>query len=366
MSLVALRRPGARGGEATASARLLTDVRARLVALAGEPSEVVALPVVGTPEAALEAALGRLVPPGGGLLILDNAGSCSGAIQTARALRTPHHVEQLGLLRAVSPDELASRIRWLGRAVTHLVFSHHDARTGLAQPLASLVQVAREHGLVTVVDASASFGSVPVRVGAEGADVVVFGSDGGLQGRAGLAWVLARPRLLVAARAYQPASAYLDLVAEAHHLERSGVTRFPLPEDQLVALDAALDALDEDGGIPARDAQRSAAVTQLRRGLIGLGLLPLIAQPAEGGLYLLLGVPPERRRLVDGLLALPMSARLGAARDERTVGSALRLAPPPDLSRGEVTSFLRSAAAGALGVSRGNESFDPGGAHGVF
>lgn len=85
---------------------LYADVLERLARLAGDPAEVVALPVVGSGTTALEASLSRLIPRNGRVVIVDNGDYGTRLTRIAQTLGIDHHAHVVGFGRPIDIDAL--------------------------------------------------------------------------------------------------------------------------------------------------------------------------------------------------------------------------------------------------------------------
>lgn len=156
-----------------------------------------------------------------------------------------------------------------------LALAHAEAATGGSNPVAEIVRVARERGIVTVVDAVASVGAEPVEPAAWGADVCVVGPQKGLAGPAGVsaATVSARAWALVESHPAPLRSSSLSLLDWRDGWLRTDRSVIPGTPSVLetTALGAALDRVEAEG-LDAVVARHGAAAARARAGLQALGL----------------------------------------------------------------------------------------------
>ena len=81
-------------------------------------------------------------------------------------------------MRNVEPDVIA--------------WCHGETSTGVLNPLEPIARLAHEANALSMLDAVATFGTVPIDLARAGIDVAVSSSAKALQGPAGLAWALVR------------------------------------------------------------------------------------------------------------------------------------------------------------------------------
>ncbi|HWI71865.1 MAG TPA: aminotransferase class V-fold PLP-dependent enzyme, partial [Baekduia sp.] len=185
--------------------------------------------------------------------------------------------------RAVRPEEveraLAARPDCAVVAVVHA-----EAATGVVNPLAEIIGVARAHGALTIVDAVASAGAHAVDVEGLDLDICAFGPQKGLGGPPGVAPTAISDRAWEALRT-APApwrSSSLSLLDwKERWLEpgRVAIPGTPSPLE-MYALEAACERLAEET-LEASFARHARAAAACRAGVVAMGLQPWVADPAE-------------------------------------------------------------------------------------
>jgi 2-aminoethylphosphonate-pyruvate transaminase len=258
VKLALLRDVGSRDGEFIA---VVARVRESLLRLAGVSKETgyEAVLVQGSGTFGVEATLGTAVPADGRLLVLANGAYGERMGEIARRLGIPHEVHRT---REDHPVELPPE-EFLERA-THVAVVHCETTSGILNPVAEVGTVVRRHGKALIVDAMSSFGALPLDFQDAGVDFLVASANKCLEGVPGVAFVIAERGALVSAEG-RARSVSLDLVSQWRGLEANGQFRFTPPTQVVLALDRAIQELDEEGGPPARLAR----YTRNHRTLVG-------------------------------------------------------------------------------------------------
>jgi len=256
-------------------------VRARLLALSGAGAAThVAVPVQGSGTFAVEAAVQTLVPRGAKLLVLVNGAYGRRVAEIARRLGRVVATLEVPEDEAVEPAAV-DRALAADPAITDVVLVHLETTSGLLNPLAGVAAVVRAQGRRLLVDAIGSLGAVPIPDGLPFA-ALVGSANKGLEGVPGLAFVVAE-RARLAASAGNAAGLSLDLHAQWQGFEREGGQwRFTPPTHAVAALDAALDQLDEEGGVRAREARYRRNCATLVAGMRMLGFDPYLPDALQG------------------------------------------------------------------------------------
>lgn len=255
-------------------------VREALLRVAGLPGEThVAIPVAGPGTAAIEAALGTLIPAAGRLLVVENGAYGRRAAEIAGALGLNCSHWRLPWTRRPCAEEFAEELSRTG--CTHVFWVHHETTTGLLNPLAEWGALCRARGVVSLVDAMSSFAGLDVDWAASAVDVVISSANKCLQGMPGVSFVLG-PRDLFAAPG--PArSVALDLRRHLRTLDEEGQFPFTPPVHVVYALERALEETLAEG-VTARAARYRANHETLVAGMAALGFETLLPADLHSGL----------------------------------------------------------------------------------
>ena len=255
-------------------------VRARLLPLAGGTAETHAVvPLQGSGTFAVEAAVQTFVPRDGRLLVLANGAYGRRIADIARATGRTYVLCEWPEDQAVDPAAVAA-ILAEEPAITDVAVVHGETTSGLVNDVEAVAAVVAAAGRRLLVDAIGSLGAVPIPAGLP-YTALVGSANKGLESVPGLAFVAARKDAL-AASAGNAASVVLDLHAQWQGFEGNGQWRFTPPTHVVAALGAALDQLDEEGGVAARQARYRRNCVVLIAGMRALGFTPFLADDLQG------------------------------------------------------------------------------------
>jgi aspartate aminotransferase-like enzyme len=283
----------------------LADRLKRLLGTAGDLVFVEAEAVV-----ALEAVAASLGRPG--LSVLDIVTSPYGDMMGDWLHRTGASVTRLAAAPAAPVtidavrEVLAGSVRF-----DAVVLSHADSASGILNPLEEIATLARSRGMLTVVDAVASFGGHALDVDGLGLDVVVVGPQKALAGPAGLSAVT------LGARAWdfidRPDAPRRSVLSLADRRAWTACGRgLPSSTPSLLdwqALGAALDRFEAEG-LATAIARHARASEAARDGLAGLGLVPWPERGDASHLVTAVRLPEAIDRAAL-LAALPPEAEIG-------------------------------------------------------
>jgi aspartate aminotransferase-like enzyme len=202
-----------------AFSRTLVSVIERLRPLYGTAAGDV-LPIHTTGRGGMEAAIANLMSAGDELVACCNGkfGEMWAAIAETYGIVV--HRACTDWERSVDAAEVARALRDhpKARAVTVV---QGDTSTGVLNDVGAVMAVAREHGVLGMVDAISVLGGVPFRFDEWGADVVVTGSQKCLMSSPGLAFVAVSARAWRAAETAKLPRSYWDFGAVKESLSKA-------------------------------------------------------------------------------------------------------------------------------------------------
>ncbi|MES5485223.1 2-aminoethylphosphonate--pyruvate transaminase [Bradyrhizobium sp. INPA03-11B] len=220
-------------------------MRRLMLNLSGNPKGYSVVPIQGGGSFAMEAALSSFVSQGDRPLV------CINGIYGERILKILRlwGVQAVQLVKrateALDPQEISECLSQ-DPCITHLCFVHCETTTGIVNPLAPIVDGARQRGVKTIVDGMSSFGAIHIDLSRGGPDVLVTSSNKCIEGPPGLAYVLASHELLENA-VQEPRSFVLDVRDQWRSLERTGEWRSTPPTHIVQAATKALEILGDEG-----------------------------------------------------------------------------------------------------------------------
>ena len=249
---------------------ILDDVRERLGRLFAAGPDAFSLAVSGTGTAGMEAAVANMTRPGARVLVI-----VTGYFGDRLAQMFARYGAQVSTVttewgRACDPSAVESALKGGGADVVAMV--HAETSTGVLNPVADIMSLARRHGATTVVDTVTSLGGMPVRAAEWGIDVAYSCSQKGLGAPSGLAPISFSEGAL--AKRAPSRSFYFDVgLLEDYWLRHR--YHHTLSAPLMYALREALVAA-EDEGLDARFDRHERNHRALAGGLdaLGLSLLP--------------------------------------------------------------------------------------------
>ncbi|HKA51482.1 MAG TPA: alanine--glyoxylate aminotransferase family protein [Candidatus Dormibacteraeota bacterium] len=245
--------------------RRLTSSLARIFGTEGD-----VLPLFGPGTAALEACLASTLAQGDKVLVATNGLFGRRIAEVARRLNLEVHTITTEGYDPVRPQHLAQAMRD-HPGVRAFAVVHHETSLGLLNPVQELCTMARRYGLLTIVDAVASLGGVPLEMDAWGIDLCVGVANKCLGAPVGVAPVAVGERAWAAVddSRQKQAGWYLNL-ATWRRFDREWGAWHPspttMPTNSVVALAVAVEGVMARG-LDAHHARFAQAAARVRDGL---------------------------------------------------------------------------------------------------
>ena len=238
----------------------------------------VTFPISGPGSVGMEACFVNLIEPGDTVIVCQN-GVFGG--------RMKENVERCGgtivavddeMGKPVDPDKLRDALKAHPNAKA-VAFVHAETSTGVASDAATLCNIARNAGCLTIMDTVTSLAGIPVEVDEWGADATYSGTQKCISCPPGLSPVTFSPRAIeaVKARKTKVQSWFLDLNLVLAYWDSDGGRSYhhTAPVNALYGLNEAL-AIVEDEGLKNAWARHAQTHNSLRAGVEAMGLTFLV------------------------------------------------------------------------------------------
>lgn len=260
--------------------QITRKIRRQLLAIAGvSPAEYTAVLLQGSGSFGVEAVLTTAVGPAGKCLFITNGAYGERMVKMASYMGLCHTVLAMPCNQVPAAADI-EKILAGDEAITHVALVHCETTSGILNPLAEIAQITKAYGKILIVDAMSSFGGVEIPVQELGIDYLVSSANKCIQGVPGFCFVLARIDLLQQCEG-NARSLVLDLYDQWRHMDGDGKWRYTSPTHVVAAFSQALDELEAEGGVQARQQRYQASNDLLRTRLKELGFAAYIAEERQ-------------------------------------------------------------------------------------
>jgi 2-aminoethylphosphonate-pyruvate transaminase len=282
-------------------AKVTRRIRLRLRELAQDSEgelEAVLLPGSGT--LGIESVVGSVSHANSHWLVVVNGAYAERIYQITKRLGLVVTRVSYSEFRRLPVDEVVREINCHHEA-THIALVHCETGTGIVNPVDEIIARSNRPGLISVVDAMSSFGGISLDLSKSQIDCLVSSPNKCLEGIPGFSFVLIRRALLEGTRGNGRSFA-LDLFEQWLSLESTGHSRFTPPVQSVLALSAALDELEREGGVESRANRYRVNCDVLMRGMHELGFKPVLPGSEQGYIINAFHCPSNPKFDVDAFL----------------------------------------------------------------
>ena len=268
-------------------------VRERLLAIVNGQATHTCVPLQGSGTFAVEAAVNTVVPRDGHLLVLVNGAYGHRLAKLAQMMGRRVSVHE-------APEDQAIRLADVTRllvadaSVTHVALIHCETSTGILNPLPDIAREVARLGRSLIVDAMSSFAAIPIDAHTIPFDALVASSGKCIEGPPGVGFVFMR-RATLERCAGHSTSLSLDLYDQWQYMEKTTQWRYTPPTHVVVALSAALEAFEAEGGQPARLARYTHNCEVLVRGMEELGFRVFLTPSIQAPIIVTFHAPGDPR-----------------------------------------------------------------------
>lgn len=270
-----------------------SQLRARLVALAGAEESHVCVPLQGSGTFTVEAVIGTLLPRNGKILVLVNGAYGRRMVEIARTMGRAVDCAQWQEDEAVDPIEVDRRLD-RDPSVTHVGVVHCETTSGVLNPLGEVAEVIAAHKLPLIIDSMSAFGAIPLDARETPFAAVAASANKCLEGVPGMGFSLVQRSLLEGCKGNSH-SLSLDLYAQWKGFEGNGQWRFTPPTHVVAAFLQALDEHAAEGGVAGRGARYARNHEVLVEGMEKLGFQCLLPRKVQAPIIVTFLTPADRR-----------------------------------------------------------------------
>jgi 2-aminoethylphosphonate aminotransferase len=261
------------GSRDIAFRQVTRDIRQWIQELAGAGPDYSTIPIQGSGTFAIEAALTTFIKHSDKVLVCANGVYGETAAKILRRHGLAHTVLARPITTPIAPAEVEAILE-ADPAITHLYVVHCETTSGILNPLAELLGLARRRGIASIVDSMSAFGAVEVDAHAHPFDILISSGNKCLEAPPGIAFAIVRRTLLTpentVARTYT-----LDLFDQWLNFEENGDWRCTPPTHVAQALRAGLMGLRQET-VAGRHARYAAIRDRLIAGMRPLGFTPIL------------------------------------------------------------------------------------------
>jgi 2-aminoethylphosphonate-pyruvate transaminase len=234
------------------SSRMTSKIRKRLVSMStSKLNHHTSVRMEGNSEFAIKSLLGNAIPDNGKWLVISN-GRCGDTISKIAGTLKINFIEFKSNEKKQPELSKIEELLINDVSITHVAVAHIEISTGMINPLMIISKIVKKYGKIFIVDATGSFGGIPLDVFNSGIDFLAGTSDLCIQGMPGISFVIASSEEMRKCSRTGRSQSF-DLYEQWETMEIfNGKWRNKTPIYTLSAFYQALCDLEKEGGIDAR------------------------------------------------------------------------------------------------------------------
>lgn len=268
-------------------------IRKKLLRLAhGDPQEYTAVLMQGSGTFGVESVLTSTVGTEEKLLIVANGAYGLRMAEIAKHAGLSYELYLEENNRIPDADQV-DRILQRNGDFTHVAMVHGETTSGILNDAQAVGKAAKKHGCTFILDAMSTFGGVDLPISDWDIDFLISSANKCIQGVPGFSFILARRDAMKAAKG-KARSLSLDLYAQWETMEKDGKWRFTSPTHTVLAFAKALDELEQEGGVQARNKRYRDNNCLLISKMKELGMLPYIDEAYQSPIITAFYYPNDR------------------------------------------------------------------------
>jgi len=283
---------------------IVQKIRAGLLTIGNASKEYTSVLMQGSGSFSVEAVLWTGLTPDSHLLIVSNGAYGQRMAKMASMMGAQASV--LSFPETTRPTAKAvEEALTATKSITHVGMVHCETTTGILNDYLPIAKVAKSFGKLVILDAMSSFGGIPIDLSDGNVDFLISSANKCIQGVPGFGFVLAKREILVSCKGNSKSHS-LDLYDQWHSMEtQSGKWRFTSPTHTVRAFLQAMNELESEGGVVARNKRYCENHRVLVSGMEKIGIHPFLPPELQSPIITAF-LEPETpsfnfRKLYDGL-----------------------------------------------------------------
>lgn len=283
---------------------VVQKIRTGLLTIGNASTEYTAVLMQGSGSFSVEAVLWTALTPESHLLIVSNGAYGQRMAKMAGMMGAKSTL--LSFPETTRPTVEAVQEAISGnKEITHVGMVHCETTTGILNDYFSIARMAKSMGKFVILDAMSSFGGIPIDLSDSNIDFLISSANKCIQGVPGFGFVLAKRDVLESCKG-NSRSHSLDLFDQWHSMEtQSGKWRFTSPTHTVRAFLQAMNELEAEGGVVARNKRYRENHRVLIGGMNNIGLQPFLSPELQSPIITAFLEPESEsfnfKKLYDGL-----------------------------------------------------------------
>lgn len=237
----------------------------------------------------IDICLNSLLPVDKKVLIVNNGAYSTRAVEICQYYGLPYIDLKSSVYEQPNLDDV-KKVLNENSDIALVYTTYHETGTGVLNPVKEIGALAHEYGALMIADTTAALAMRPINIDEENIDFCMASAQKGIQGMAGLSFIIGNEAEIVKSKNYPKRSYYCNLYLQYDFFERTGEMHFTPPVQTVYAAIQALKEYYAEGEI-AKWERHQRTCNAIHDGLKELGLKEVIRREIQSGLVVSVEYP---------------------------------------------------------------------------
>lgn len=239
----------------------------------------------------IDICLNSLLPEGKKVLVVNNGAYSSRAVEVCQFYGLPHINLKSSVFDQPNLEDVKKTLDE-NPDIALVYTTYHETGTGVLNPVKEIGALAHAHCALFIVDTTSALAMRPIKIDEENIDFCMASAQKGIQGMAGLSFIIGNEAEIIKSKDYPKRSYYCNLYLQYEFFEKTGEMHFTPPVQTVYAAIQALKEYYEEGE-EAKWSRHLRVNKAIHEGVAALGLKEAIRPEIQSGLVVSVLYPED-------------------------------------------------------------------------
>lgn len=187
----------------------------------------------------IDICLNSLLPADKKVLVVNNGAYSSRAVEVCQYYGLPYINLKSSVFQQPNLADIEQNLK-TNPDVAIVYTTYHETGTGVLNPVKQIGALAHQYGAICIVDTTSVLAMRPIDIDEENIDFCMASAQKGIQGMAGLSFIIGNEQEIIKSKNYPKRSYYCNLYLQYDFFERTGEMHFTPPVQTVYAAVQAL------------------------------------------------------------------------------------------------------------------------------
>lgn len=239
----------------------------------------------------IDICLNSLLPANKKVLVINNGAYSSRAVEVCQYYSLPYIDLKSSLFERPDLSVIDQTLKD-NSDIAIVYTTYHETGTGVLNPVKEIGALAHLYDAICVVDTTSALAMRPINIDEENIDFCMASAQKGIQGMAGLSFIIGNEQEIIKSKNYPKRSYYCNLYLQYDFFERTGEMHFTPPVQTVYAAVQALKEYYAEGEM-AKWRRHQRVADAVHEGLREMGLKEVIDPAIQSGLVVSVKYPDD-------------------------------------------------------------------------